>query len=184
MRCPGERAGRVEGFPFCSFRLVSGFPTVLSLRLLGYIYETGSGSVRASLNELFGKPELLSEKEGNGWRPERGADKVDALKGSLLRVQGLPPILQLHLMRFKYDWQTDTMSKINHRYKFPQVRCACFTCEHELGFLSFKTSSLVVVHRFQLPLLSNHTHNFLSTGAQSFKSMYRYKERGSPGINL
>lgn len=72
------------------------------------------------LKKSFGEPELLSVKEGNGWRPEKGADKVDALKGSLLRVQGLPSILQLHLKRFNYDWQRDQMSKINDRCSFPE----------------------------------------------------------------
>lgn len=69
----------------------------------------------------FGEPELLSEAEGNGWRPEKGADKVDAHKGSSLLVQGLPPILQLHLKRFNYDWEFDQMSKINDRFSFPEV---------------------------------------------------------------
>jgi len=75
------------------------------------------------------KPELLSEKEGNGWRPEKGADKVDALKGSLLRAQGLPSLLQLHLKRFRYDWQTDVMSKINDKFEFPEVRAPFYFYE-------------------------------------------------------
>lgn len=83
--------------------------------------EVSSGSIFASLEDLFSKPELLSEKEGNGWRPEKGADRVDALKGSLLRVQGLPSLLQLHLKRFNYDWQSHIMSKINDRFSFPKV---------------------------------------------------------------
>lgn len=83
--------------------------------------DVSGGSVSAALEDMFCKPELLSEKEGNGWRPEKGADKVDALKGSLLKANGLPPILQLHLLRFQYDWQTDTMSKINKRFRFPKV---------------------------------------------------------------
>lgn len=64
-------------------------------------------------------PELLSEAEGNGWRPEKGADKVDAHKGSSLIAHGLPPILQFHLKRFTYDWQTDNMHKVNDRLVFP-----------------------------------------------------------------
>jgi len=83
--------------------------------------EVSSGSVLQSMEEQFKKPELLSEKEGNGWRPEKGADKVDALKGCLLRAQGLPSLLQLHLKRFRYDWQTDVTSKINDRFEFPEV---------------------------------------------------------------
>ena len=71
------------------------------------------------LKEAFGTAELLSAAEGNGWRPEKDAEKVDALKGCLLRVQGLPSILQLHLKRFNYDWQKDQMSKINTQCSFP-----------------------------------------------------------------
>jgi ubiquitin carboxyl-terminal hydrolase 7 len=78
-----------------------------------------SGSVEESLRQLFGEPELLSTAEGNGWRPEKGAEKVDAHKGSLLRTQGLPSILQLHLKRFNYDWNTDTTSKLNDPFRFP-----------------------------------------------------------------
>ena len=72
-----------------------------------------------SLKESFGEPELLSVAEGNGWRPEKGAEKVNAHKGSSLIAQGLPPILQFHLKRFTYDWQTDTMNKVNERLEFP-----------------------------------------------------------------
>lgn len=74
-----------------------------------------------SLQKSFGEPELLSEAEGNGWRPEKGADKVDAHKGSSLIAEGLPSILQCHLKRFNYDWQTDTMTKLNNRFSFPEV---------------------------------------------------------------
>jgi ubiquitin carboxyl-terminal hydrolase 7 len=80
---------------------------------------TNFDSVYDSFNDMFTGGEVLSVKEGNGWRPEKGEDKVDALKGSSIARDGLPSILQLHLMRFKYDWQTETMSKINHRYIFP-----------------------------------------------------------------
>lgn len=73
-----------------------------------------------SLKESFGEPELLSVAEGNGWRPEKGAEKVDAHKGSSLVAKGLPPILQFHLKRFNYDWQTDTTTKLNNRFIFPK----------------------------------------------------------------
>jgi ubiquitin carboxyl-terminal hydrolase 7 len=79
-----------------------------------------SSSVLLSLKHMFGQPELLSKAEGNGWRPEKDADKVDAHKGSLLRTPGLPSILQLHLKRFNYDWNTETMNKINDPFSFPK----------------------------------------------------------------
>jgi ubiquitin carboxyl-terminal hydrolase 7 len=83
--------------------------------------DVSKGSVLSSMKEVFGKPELLSEAEGNGWRPEKGAEKVDAHKGSLLKVQGLPSILQLHLKRFNYDWNTDSTTKLNDPFSFPEV---------------------------------------------------------------
>jgi ubiquitin carboxyl-terminal hydrolase 7 len=75
--------------------------------------------VVSSLRDRFGSPELLCEAEGNGWRPQKGAEKIDALKGSVLRISGLPSLLQLHLKRFQYDWHSETMSKLNSRLAFP-----------------------------------------------------------------
>lgn len=79
-----------------------------------------SSTLLDSLEAEFGKPELLSVGEGNGWRPEKGADKVDAHKGLSLVAKGLPPILQFHLKRFHYNWQTDTTTKLNNQLIFPQ----------------------------------------------------------------
>lgn len=90
---------------------------MLTFSLSFYIH---SGSLLESMQDMFGTPELLSEKEGNGWRPEKGEPKVDALKGSLLRAAGLPSLLQCHLKRFQYDWQTDVMSKVNDLFAFPK----------------------------------------------------------------
>lgn len=90
--------------------------------------DVAAGSVTSSLESLFGKPEFLSVAEGNGWRPEKDAEKVDAYKGSLLKPQGLPSILQLHLKRFQYDWNTDTTSKVNEPFMFPlelDLRALC-----------------------------------------------------------
>lgn len=88
-------------------------------------------SVLRSMADMFGTPELLSEAEGNGWRPEKGADKVDALKGSLLRSQGLPSLLQLHLKRFQYNWQFETMNKLNSRFSFPSELNLSDVCSDE-----------------------------------------------------
>lgn len=90
---------------------------------------TNFDSVYDSLNDMFTGGEVLSAKEGNGWRPEKGEDKVDALKGNTIEKDGLPKILQLHLMRFKYDWQTETMSKLNHRYIFPLDLNLSYICK-------------------------------------------------------
>lgn len=82
---------------------------------------TNFDNVNDSLEDMFTSGEVLSVKEGNGWRPEKGADKVDALKGCTITRSGLPHILQLHLMRFTYDMITGGMSKINDRFDFPLV---------------------------------------------------------------
>lgn len=81
--------------------------------------DVSSGDLMRSFRHAFDTPELLSEREGNGWRPEKGAEKVDAHKGYLLRPQGMPSILQCHLKRFDFDWSTESMSKINDRFDFP-----------------------------------------------------------------
>ena len=82
-----------------------------------------SGSVESTLAEMFTQPEVLRVSEGNGWRPSKGSPKVDAYKGSSLRLAGLPSILQLHLKRFKYDWDSEETSKINDCCSFPRVSC-------------------------------------------------------------
>ncbi|KAL3942909.1 MAG: hypothetical protein SGBAC_002981 [Bacillariaceae sp.] len=92
-----------------------------------------SSSLLRSMEKSFGEPELLSEAEGNGWRPEKGADKVNAHKGSSLIANGLPSILQCHLKRFNYDWQTDTTSKLNSRFAFPEVLDLSKLCGVEEG---------------------------------------------------
>ncbi|KNC51539.1 nc protein [Thecamonas trahens ATCC 50062] len=45
--------------------------------------------------------------------------KQDAVKG--IRFEVLPPVLQLHLKRFQYDYQTGAFNKINDRFEFPTV---------------------------------------------------------------
>jgi len=84
-------------------------------------------SVYDSLEDMFTGGELLSEKEGNGWIPAKGEKRVDALKGNTLSKTGLPKILQLHLMRFSFDWQTQVMSKINDRFTFGKVSLTIVT---------------------------------------------------------
>jgi ubiquitin C-terminal hydrolase len=78
-------------------------------------------NVEEAIVQTYLTPERLSVAEGNGWRPAKGELPIDAIKGSML-LSGpsqLPSILQLHLKRFQYDWQTGTMSKINKRLPFP-----------------------------------------------------------------
>ena len=73
---------------------------------------------------------------------------MDAWKGSLLRVQGLPSILQLHLKRFKFDWQNDRMSKVNSKCTFPAELDLSFVCadiqEEEKPFALYALQAVVV----------------------------------------
>lgn len=92
---------------------------------------------------------MLSEAEGNGWRPEKGTNKVDAHKGSSLITKGLPPVLQCHLKRFNYDWQTDTMAKLNSRFDFPEVLDLSALCGTKEGAASTYDLQAVVIHMGQ-----------------------------------
>jgi ubiquitin C-terminal hydrolase len=107
-----------------------------------------SSTLSASLKKSFGEPELLSAAEGNGWRPAKGAEKVDAHKGSSLIAKGLPPILQCHLKRFDYDWGTDTMTKLNNRLCFPDVLDLSDLCgtkdEDDLSLTTYELQSVVI----------------------------------------
>jgi len=132
-----------------------------------------SPSVMTSLQTLFGTPELLSEEEGNGWRPEKGADKVDALKGCSLHVHGLPSVLQLHLKRFQYDWQTDIMSKKNDRFKFPRVlnlSSVCTDVEDDEKKMSMYDLQSIVIHVGEYG--SGHYYAYVRPDVQS-KTWYR-----------
>lgn len=76
-------------------------------------------TIQDTLHEMFQIPELLSNANGNAWRPEKGEPLIDAHKGCSIYENGLPSILQLHLKRFNYDWQHDTMTKLNNPVHFP-----------------------------------------------------------------
>jgi hypothetical protein len=101
-----------------------------------------------SLRQGFGEPELLSVADGNGWRPEKGADKVDAHKGSTLVAKGLPCILQFHLKRFNYDWQTDATTKLNSRFSFPKTLDLSSLCngmaEGDESLVKYELQAIVV----------------------------------------
>ena len=84
---------------------------------------------------MFTQPEILRVSEGNGWRPSKGAEKVDAYKGASLKRDGLPSLLQLHLKRFKYDYETGETSKINDCCSFPLVSLYCFKQAWEERFI-------------------------------------------------
>jgi len=73
----------------------------------------GCKDLYASLDEYI-KEETLDGD--NQYHSERFG-KQDAKKG--VSFQSLPPVLELHLRRFEYDFATDAMAKINERFEFP-----------------------------------------------------------------
>lgn len=100
-------------------------------------------SLEKALERLFGAPELLSAAQGNGWRPEKGNDMVDANKGSMLTSYGLPCILQFHLKRFQFDWETETTRKLNDPFRFPLKLELGFICKNDETNDTQDSSSLV-----------------------------------------
>ena len=73
----------------------------------------GCKDLYASLDEYV-KEEILDGE--NQYHSERYG-KQDAKKG--VDFKSLPPVLELHLRRFEYDFTTDAMAKINERFEFP-----------------------------------------------------------------
>jgi ubiquitin carboxyl-terminal hydrolase 7 len=137
--------------------------------------DSSSSSVMDGLQSLFGKPELLSASEGNGWRPEKGADPVDAHKGSTLMAQGLPPVLQLHLKRFQYDWNTDTTRKINDPVSFPltlDLRDLCQNNKEETSTDSTSTDDDDGSLTYDLQAIVVHAGNDHIVDAVSFSEVY------------
>ena len=75
----------------------------------------GCKDLYASLDEYV-KEEVLNGE--NQYHSDRYG-KQDAKKG--VAFKSLPPVLELHLRRFEYDFNTDAMAKINERFEFPTV---------------------------------------------------------------
>lgn len=147
-------------------------------------FHTHRNSVLEGLKASFGPPELLSVAEGNGWRPEKGADKVDALKGSSLRVQGLPSILQLHLLRFNYNWQTDQMSKINSRCSFPaelDLSSVCAQVEESEESRSRYALQSIVIHVGEYG--SGHYYSYVRPNVLS-DDWYRFNDHVVTKVTL
>uniref|UniRef100_A0A1J3EEY8 ubiquitinyl hydrolase 1 n=2 Tax=Noccaea caerulescens TaxID=107243 RepID=A0A1J3EEY8_NOCCA len=65
----------------------------------------------------FDKYVEVERLEGDNKYHAEGHDLQDAKKGVLFI--DFPPVLQLQLKRFEYDFMRDTMVKINDRYEFP-----------------------------------------------------------------
>lgn len=73
----------------------------------------GCKDLYASLDEYV-KEEIL---DGDNQYHSETYGKQDAKKG--VAFKSLPPVLELHLRRFEYDFTTDAMAKINERFEFP-----------------------------------------------------------------
>eukprot|EP00238_Polyblepharides_amylifera_P000665 CAMPEP_0196572050 /NCGR_PEP_ID=MMETSP1081-20130531/2168_1 /TAXON_ID=36882 /ORGANISM="Pyramimonas amylifera, Strain CCMP720" /LENGTH=1108 /DNA_ID=CAMNT_0041889233 /DNA_START=195 /DNA_END=3521 /DNA_ORIENTATION=- len=67
--------------------------------------------------ESFDKYVEVEELSGDNKYRAEGHGLQDAKKGVLF--EKFPPVLQLQLKRFEYDFQRDQMVKINERYEFP-----------------------------------------------------------------
>ena len=93
-----------------------------------------------------------------------------------MKANGLPPILQLHLMRFQYDWQTDTMSKINNRFRFPKVLdlsniCADIEKGQEMNVVYDLQSVVIHVGEFG----SGHYYSYVRPDMNE-KQWYRFDD--------
>lgn len=69
-----------------------------------------------NIYDSFDKYCEVETLEGEDKYDAEGHGKQDAKKGVLF--DSLPPVLNLHLKRFEYDYQRDVMIKINDRYEF------------------------------------------------------------------
>jgi ubiquitin carboxyl-terminal hydrolase 7 len=69
-----------------------------------------------NIYDSFDKYCEVETLEGDNKYEAEGHGKQDARKGVLF--ENLPPVLNLHLKRFEYDYQKDAMVKINDRYEF------------------------------------------------------------------
>lgn len=140
------------------------------------VAEGTGGSVEYALREMFTEPEILRVSEGNGWRPSKGAKKVDAYKGFTLNRQGLPAILQLHLKRFKYDYETGETSKINDRCTFPFELDLSELTDHnrdeEEGDAIYDLQS-IVIHKGEYG--SGHYYSYVRPDIQTDK-WYRFDD--------
>jgi ubiquitin carboxyl-terminal hydrolase 7 len=70
----------------------------------------------SNIYESFDKYCEVETLEGDNKYEAEGHGKQDARKGVLF--ENLPPVLNLHLKRFEYDYTKDAMVKINDRYEF------------------------------------------------------------------
>ncbi len=68
--------------------------------------------------ESFDKYVEVETLEGDNKYRAEGHGLQDARKGVLF--QDFPPVLQLQLKRFEYDFVRDAMVKVNERYEFPE----------------------------------------------------------------
>lgn len=76
----------------------------------------GCNNLEESFKKYIETEKMDGENQYNTDDPKYG--KQDALMGT--EFIEFPPVLQLHLSRFKYDYYTDRMVKINDRFEFPE----------------------------------------------------------------
>ncbi|KAK4969844.1 ubiquitin-specific protease ubp15 [Elasticomyces elasticus] len=72
-----------------------------------------------TLDDSFKAYIAVETLEGDNKYAAEGFGLQDAAKGVIF--ESFPQVLHLQLKRFEYDFQRDTMMKVNDRYEFPEV---------------------------------------------------------------
>jgi ubiquitin carboxyl-terminal hydrolase 7 len=128
----------------------------------------------------FIQPELLSPQEGNGWRPAKGEEPIEAHKGTALAAQAMPPILQIHLKRFLYNWETDRTTKVQDSFSFPLELNMDDFCSRELQDFDEYCPSLeyelqaIVVHMGEFGM--GHYYAYVKTDISDDNSWHRFND--------
>jgi len=98
--------------------------------------------------ESFDKYVEVETLEGDNKYQAEGHGLQDAKKGVLF--QDFPPVLQLQLKRFEYDFAHDMMVKINERYEFPESLDLDLLCEDSSAKYMTKDSDKTTRNQYSL----------------------------------
>lgn len=75
----------------------------------------GCSSLHAALRAFVREERLQGDNKYNTRNPDLG--RQDARRA--VRFKHLPPVLQMHLKRFEYDYESGTMRKLQQEFAFP-----------------------------------------------------------------
>lgn len=120
-----------------------------------------------NLEESFDKYCEVEMMDGdNKYRAEGYAELQEARKG--VRFMKLPPVLQLHLKRFEYDFNREAMVKINDRFEYPtEIDLSQYVDGSEPGTDIYVLHS-VLVHIGDVN--GGHYYAYIRPSAESLKS--------------